>query len=293
MHLIERKHGNEVSYEVLGKDNPTSKGRLCVKGLKAHQHVFHTNRLTQPLAKVNGNWIPVSWDEALEQIAQNISAIQQEDGHDAVAVYGSASITNEEAYLLGKFARVALKTRHIDYNGRLCMSAAASAATTAFGIDRGITNSLEEILFAECLMFVGTNLAECQPTLIPYIEDAKKNGAFLIVIDPRETATARLANLHLKLKPGTDAALANGLLKCILEGGYEDSTFLQERVEGFEQVKAHIAKLDLGIIAEQTGICHETIAMVAEKFAKARTGMILPQGGLNSKQMDQWLSIIS
>ncbi|GIN08106.1 assimilatory nitrate reductase catalytic subunit [Shouchella clausii] len=283
MQLIKRKHGQETSYDVVGIENPTSKGRLCVKGLNAHQHAFHPDRLTQPLAKVNGKWLPISWDEALKQIAENVQAIQQEDGHDAMAVYGSASITNEEAYLLGKFARVALKTRHIDYNGRLCMSAAASAATTAFGIDRGLTNSLEDVLFAECLMLVGTNLAECQPTLMPYIEQAKKNGAFLIVIDPRETATAQLADLHIKLKPGTDAALANGLLKCILEGGYEDAAFIQKQVEGFAEVKAHIAKLKLENIAEQTGVSGDVITKAAETFAKARTGMIFTARGVEQQ----------
>ncbi|WP_263706009.1 assimilatory nitrate reductase catalytic subunit NasC [Shouchella tritolerans] len=283
MQLIERKYEHKTSYDVVGIENPTSKGRLCVKGLNAHQHAFHANRLTQPLAKVNGTWLPISWDDALKQIAENVQAIQQKDGHDAMAVYGSASITNEEAYLLGKFARVALKSRHIDYNGRLCMSAAASAATSAFGIDRGLTNSLEDVLFAECVMLVGTNLAECQPTLMPYIEEAKKNGAFLIVVDPRETATAQLADLHIKLKPGTDAALANGLLKCILEGGYENAAFIQKRVEGFEEVKAHIDKLKLENIAEQTGVCGDVIIKAAETFAKARTGMIFTARGVEQQ----------
>lgn len=96
-------------------------------------------------AEKNGEFVRVSWEEALQFIKEQVVSIQQEDGHDAVGVYGSASITNEEAYLLGKFARVALKTRHIDYNGRLCMSAAATAANQTFGMDRGFTNALSEV----------------------------------------------------------------------------------------------------------------------------------------------------
>ncbi len=175
---------------MIGKDNPTSKGRLCVKGLHAYQHALHKDRLSHPLLKVDGTFVPITWEEAYDTITTQVKMIQREDGNDAMAVYGSASITNEEAYLLGKFARVGLQTKHIDYNGRLCMSAAATAAAASFGADRGFTNSLDEIPFSECIVLVGTNLAECQPTLIPYFEEARKNGAVIIVVDPRETATA-------------------------------------------------------------------------------------------------------
>ncbi len=128
----------------------------------------------------------------------------------------NSSITNEEAYLLGKFARVALRTKYIDYNGRLCMSAAASGASQTFGMDRGFTNSLSEVPFTRCLILVGTNIAECQPTIMPYFEKAKENGAYIIVVDPRETATAKIADLHLKIKPGTDTARPVGKRTALL-----------------------------------------------------------------------------
>ena len=187
MQLIEQSIVTRKKYKTVGKENPTSHGRLCIKGMNAHQHALHKDRLKYPLLKVNGEFTRISWEQALHHIKENFSNIQTEDGMDALAVYGSASVTNEEAYLLGKFARVALKTKHIDYNGRLCMSAAASAATQTFGMDRGFTNTLSEIPFSQCIILAGTNIAECQPTIMPYFEKAKANGAFIIAIDPRET----------------------------------------------------------------------------------------------------------
>ena len=147
--------------------------------MNAHQHAFHKERLKYPLLKVKGEFVRVSWEEALNHIKENFTNIQVENGQNALAVYGGASITNEEAYLLGKFARVALRTKYIDYNGRFCMSAAASAASQTFGLDRGFTNSLSEIPLARCIILAGTNLAECQPTIIPYFERAKKTGPIL------------------------------------------------------------------------------------------------------------------
>lgn len=280
MQLLEQSIVTRKKYVTIGKNNPTSEGRLCMKGMNAHQHSFHNERLKYPLLKRNGEFVRVSWEEALEHIKVNFTRIQAEDGLNALAVYGSASITNEEAYLLGKFARVALKTRYIDYNGRLCMSAAASAASQTFGIDRGFTNSLQEIPFTRCIILAGTNIAECQPTIMPYFEKAKENGAYIIAIDPRETATTKMADLHLKIKPGTDAALANGLLKVIIEENYLDHTFINERVKNFKEVKQHLSSTNLLEIEEITGVPKEQIQKAARKFGKEETGMIFTARGV-------------
>ncbi|TDL74625.1 nitrite reductase [Rhodococcus qingshengii] len=280
MQLLEQSIVTRKKYVTIGKNNPTSEGRLCMKGMNAHQHSFHHERLKYPLLKRNGEFVRVSWEEALGHIKNNFTRIQEEDGLNALAVYGSASITNEEAYLLGKFARVALKTRYIDYNGRLCMSAAASAASQTFGMDRGFTNSLQEIPFTRCIILAGTNIAECQPTIMPYFEKAKEKGAYIIAIDPRETATTKMADLHLKIKPGTDAALANGLLKAIIEENYIDHAFIHERVKGFEDVQQHISSTDLLEIEEITGVPKEQIQKAARKFGKEETGMIFTARGV-------------
>ncbi|MEH7375786.1 assimilatory nitrate reductase catalytic subunit NasC [Neobacillus drentensis] len=280
MQLIEQSIVTRKKYITIGKENPTSEGRLCIKGMNAHQHAFHKDRLKYPLLKVNGEFIRVSWETALNEIKENFTKIQAESGLNALAVYGSASITNEEAYLLGKFARVALKTKYIDYNGRLCMSAAASAASQTFGLDRGFTNSLAEIPSTRCIILAGTNIAECQPTIMPYFEKAKDNGTYIIAIDPRETATTKIADLHLKPKPGTDAVLANGLLKVIIEENYVDKDFIQERVNGFEEVREYVLSLNLEEIEEITGVPIELIRKAAVRFGKEETGMIFTARGV-------------
>lgn len=283
MQLIEQSIVSRKQYKTIGKDNPTSEGRLCIKGMNAHQHALHSDRIMYPLLKVNGEFVRISWEQALEKIRENFTKIQAEDGNDALAVYGSASITTEEAYLLGKFARVALKTKYIDYNGRLCMSAAASAASQTFGMDRGFTNSMSEIPNVRCIILAGTNIAECQPTMMPYFERAKENGSYIIAIDPRETATTKMADLHLKVKPGADAALANGLLKVIIEEGLVDEAFVRERVKGFDEVAEHVASLDMDEIAELTGVPVEQIRKAGGIFGREETGMIFTARGVEQQ----------
>ncbi|MED1470738.1 assimilatory nitrate reductase catalytic subunit NasC [Bacillus salipaludis] len=283
MTFIEQSIVSRKKYLTLGKENPTSEGRLCIKGMNAHQHTVNKERLKYPMLKVNGEFVRISWEEALQQIKENFTLIQEEDGQNALAVYGSASITNEEAYLLGKFARVALKTKYIDYNGRLCMSAAATAANQTFGMDRGFTNSMLEIPFTRCIILAGTNIAECQPTMMPYFEKAKENGAYIIAIDPRETATTKMADLHLKLKPGTDAALANGLLKVIIEENYMDKVFIKERATGYEKVKDHVMSLNLDDIEEITGVPCKQIRKAAIMFGREESGMIFTARGVEQQ----------
>ncbi|MBO1512713.1 assimilatory nitrate reductase catalytic subunit NasC [Metabacillus bambusae] len=283
MQLIEQSIVSRKKYTTVGKDNPTSEGRLCIKGMNAHQHPFHQDRITYPLLKVNGEFVRISWQEALAHIKEQFTEIQAVDGLDALSVYGSASITNEEAYLLGKFARVALKTRYIDYNGRLCMSAAATAANQTFGLDRGLTNALTEVPFTRVIILAGTNIAECQPTIMPYFEKAKENGAYIIAIDPRETGTTQIADLHLKVKPGMDAALANGLLKVIIEENLLDEQFIEERATGFEEVREYVTSLSLNDLSEMTGVPSEQIRLAAIKFASEESGMLFTARGVEQQ----------
>lgn len=283
MQLIEQSVVSRKTFKTIGKDNPTSQGRLCVKGMNAHQHPFHKDRIMHPLLKVNGEFVQISWEKALQHIKEQFESIQAVDGHDALSVYGSASITNEEAYLLGKFARVALKTPYIDYNGRLCMSAAATAANQTFGVDRGLTNALSEVPHTRVIILAGTNIAECQPTIMPYFEKAKENGAYIIAIDPRETATTKLADLHLKVKPGMDAALANGLLKVIFDEDLVDKQFVQERATGFEKVKEHIDSLSLDEISTLTDVPIEQMRTAAIKFASEDSGMLFSARGVEQQ----------
>lgn len=290
MQVIEKKESGLKTYKVLPKKNKASEGRLCIKGMNAYQHALSGERITTPLVKKDGVFMPAAWEEVYALIADKFSDTQREFGRDAIGVYGGGSLTNETSYLLGKFARVALQTKYIDYNGRFCMSAAATAGNKAFGIDRGLTNPLPEVRQSDCLILAGTNIAECQPTLMPYFTDAKKNGAYIIVIDPRNTLTAELADIHLKVKPGMDAALANGLLKVIIDGGYTDELFLEKRTNGFEEVKAHIDTLDLTEIASITGVSAEDIKEAGKRFGKAASGMILTARGVE-QQTDGYMAV--
>lgn len=281
MELIEERIVKRNRFKAKpNKQDPTSEGRLCMKGLFAHQHVINGERLKTPVVNIDGEFVSVSWELALEVIAEKWRDLQEEYGKDSIGVYGGGSLTNEEAYLLGKFARVGLGTKYIDYNGRFCMSAAASAQVAVFGIDRGITNGLSEIADAKCIILAGTNIAECQPTMMPYFRKAKKNGAFIIAIDPRETATTKLADLHLKVKPGMDANVVIGMLKVIIEEDFVDHSFVQERTKGFAEVKEQIKTVSLAMIEKETGISQADIEKAAREYGKAETGMVFTARGV-------------
>src|SRR5262249_5108172 len=159
---------------------------------------------------------------ALDTVARAFNATQAKYGRGAVGVLGGGSLTNEKAYLLGKFARVALRTANIDYNGRFCMSSAAAASIKAFGLDRGLPFPVADIPQAETILLAGGNIAETMPPLMRYFDAQRVGGGQLIVVDPRQTPTAQAATLHLKLIPGSDAALANGLLHILIRDGLID-----------------------------------------------------------------------
>ncbi|OCT16091.1 nitrite reductase [Paenibacillus pectinilyticus] len=271
------------TFSVIPTYNAASEGRLCIKGVYAHEHVFMGDRLLHPMQKKDGHFVPISWEAAYELMASKFTALGEQYGKHAVGVYGGGSLTNESAYLLGKFARVALQTKYIDYNGRFCMSAAASAGVKVLGIDRGLTNQIADIALADCIVLAGTNIAECQPTLMPFFKRAKARGAFIIAIDPRETGTTRMANLHLKVKPGMDATLVNGMLKILLDEGLVDQTFTRERTQGFAELEAHLAALDLAGIAELTGISIELIRQAAMAYGQAATGMVFTARGVEQQ----------
>ncbi|UFJ39619.1 molybdopterin oxidoreductase family protein [Brevibacillus humidisoli] len=262
------------------KEDPVVHGKMCVKGIEAHVPAFDKSRLTTPLLRQNGQLVPVSWSEAMNWFATKVGALQQSGGTDAVGVYGGGSLTNEESYLLGKFARVALRTRFIDYNGRFCMSSAATAANLTFGIDRGLTNPLSDIPLAQCLILAGTNIADCQPTMMPYLRKAKANGAFIIAIDPRVTGTTRLADLHIQVKPGADAALVDGMLKVMLDEGLVDWSFVKNHTRGAKELIEHLATVRLDRVAEWTGVPEEQIVTAARAYGQAETGMVFTARGV-------------
>ena len=259
---------------------PVNKGALCIKGFTAADTLAHADRLLSPLVRNAGGVLePASWDTALERVAEGIRRTQERHGRDAVGVFGGGSLTNEKAYLLGKFARVALGTRNIDYNGRFCMSSAAGAAIKAFGIDRGLPFPVEDIAAADVILLVGSNPAETMPPLMQYFQAQQAAGGALIVADPRRTITAQSATLHLRLTPGSDAALANGLLHLLVKRGAVDLDFVRDRTEGFEQLRGVIATYWPERVEKITGVPEAHLLRAAELLGEAQRPMVLTARG--------------
>ena len=221
-------------------DFPVNRGALCGKGRTSPALLSSRVRLTGPLVRshATGRLEPATWEEALRTVANGLRRTTDLHGADAVGVFGGGGLTNEKAYTLGKFARVVLATSQIDYNGRFCMSSAAAAHIKAFGLDRGLPFPLEDIPKTGCVILVGSNLAETMPPALRYLTELRENGGKLIVIDPRRTRTAEQADLHLAPRPGTDLALALGLLHLIVAEGRLDPEFIDARTSGWPDRKS-------------------------------------------------------
>lgn len=274
--LVEKNKvvGVEPRYEF-----PVNEGRLCPKGVTAYLQTHHPDRLLYPLIKRNGEFERATWDEALNLVVSKFREIQAKNGKDAIAVYSGSSLTTEKTYLVGKFARVGLQTRYIDYNGRLCMASAAAGNNKAFGVDRA-ANPWSDIPHAEVLMIAGANCAETFPIINGYLWKQRDNGGIWIIIDPRETPTARQGDLHLQLKPGTDVAVTNGILNVLINENLIDEEFIKTRTNGWEETRATALKYTPEIASEISGVPAEKLIQAARLYGRAKTGMILHARGI-------------
>jgi assimilatory nitrate reductase catalytic subunit len=273
-------HGKVVGVEA--RNFPHNRGSLCPKGVVAYQQADHPDRLTTPLIRrggKGGRLEPASWDEALDYVVSRWQQIQSSHGRDAVAVYSGSSMTNEKCYVMGKFARVGLGTRHIDYNGRLCMSSAAVAYARAFGIDRAPL-PLTDIPLTDSLLIVGSNVAECFPVTMQWIWRARDHGASLIVLDPRETPLARTADLWLPVRPGTDIAVLNAMLRVLIHEGLVDEAYLQARTTGWDEVQAAVEPYTPEMAERIAGVPTERIVAAARLYGRAATSLIMHARGI-------------
>jgi assimilatory nitrate reductase catalytic subunit len=264
------------------RDFPHNRGSLCPKGVVAYQQASHPDRLTYPMIRRGGKGGKLeraSWDEALDTVVRRWQEIRAKHGRDAVAVYSGSSMTNEKCYLLGKFARVGLGTRHIDYNGRLCMSSAAGAYSKAFGIDRGPL-PMTDFPLAKCLLVVGSNVSECFPIVMQWLWRARDNGARLIVLDPRETAIARTADLWLPVRPGTDIAVLNAMLRQIIHDGLVDEEYIRERTVGWEATRAAVEPYTPEEAERIAGVPAERIVAAARLYGRASPSLIMHARGI-------------
>jgi len=266
------------------EDFPTNRGGLCSKGWTAAELLDHKERLLHPLIRsVAGDRTSslriATWDEALDRVADGIRAVQQEYGRDGVGVFGGGGLTNEKAYTLGKFARVALQTSAIDYNGRFCMSSSATAGNRAFGVDRGMPFPLSDIAEAAAILLVGANPADTMPPAMQYFDEGRAKGARHIVVDPRRSSTANGASLHLAPLPGTDLALANGLLHIAIRENLIDETYIAQRTTGFDGVRAAVASYWPDWVERITGVSVAHLRDTVRTLAEAPSAIILTARG--------------
>ncbi len=266
------------------QDFPTNRGGLCSKGWTAASLLDHPQRLLTPLVRTipgdrSSAFRTASWDESLDLVAERISSLQQSSGRDAIGCFGGGGLTNEKAYSFGKFARVALRTAMIDYNGRFCMSSAATASNRAFGIDRGLPFPLSDIADAQTVLLVGSNPAATMPPAMQWFDAGRANGATHIVVDPRLTATAKGASLHLAPSPGTDLALANGLLHLAIREGLVDQAYIEARTTGFAAVRASVSSYWPDRVERITGVGVPAMLETVRALAGAPSAMILTARG--------------
>jgi assimilatory nitrate reductase catalytic subunit len=258
---------------------PVNRGQMCIKGFTSGELLDHPDRVTTPLLRgADGHLAPASWEDALDFVAERLTAIRAAHGPEALAAFGSGALTNEKAYLLGKFARLALRTPNIDYNGRYCMASAAAGQNRAFGLDRGLPFPVSDIAETKALLLWGSNAAETMPPIMQWISAQRAQGA-LIVVDPRRTETARAAELHLQPTPGTDLLLANGLLHLALEDGLCDQAYIEARTRGFEAARQAVLSVHPAHVERVTGVPIDKQRRAVHLLAEAESAMLLSGRG--------------
>ncbi|WP_149831361.1 molybdopterin oxidoreductase family protein, partial [Streptomyces tailanensis] len=261
---------------VTPSDFPVNQGGLCRKGWTAPGLLTAPDRLRTPLIRgADGRLTPVGWDTALDTVAHRLLRVRAEHGPDAVGVFGGGGLSNEKAYMLGKFARLALGTSQIDYNGRFCMSSAAAASNAAFGLDRGLPFPVTDLGEADVILLAGANPAETMPPLMRHLRRAD-----LVVIDPRRTKTAEQAGLHLQPLPGTDLALALGLLHIVVAEGWLDKDYLAARTVVFAAAWARAAAWWPQRVEQITGVPAAEQYGAVRRLATARARYILTGRGV-------------
>jgi formate dehydrogenase major subunit len=280
---------NRILY-VDGADGPANRGRLCVKGRYGFDYVHHRQRLTKPLVRQDG--VPkhadftmdpsdplryfreASWEEALDLAAGRLKAIRDAQGPRALAGFGSAKGTNEEAYLFQKLVRTGFGSNNVDHCTRLCH--ASSVAALLEGIGSGaVSNQVNDVLQAEVIFLIGANPISNHPVAATWIKNAAKGGAKLIYADPRRSELSRHATYMLQFKPDTDVALLNAMMHTIIEEGLVDDDFVQSRTSGYEELRKNVEGYSPEAMAPVCGIAAETIREVARLFATSRASMIL------------------
>jgi len=256
-----------------------SQGKLCVKGWRAHEFVQSEDRLRTPLLRTNGSFREATWDEALDFVAARLADIRQDASPDAIGLLSSAKCTNEENYLMMKLARAAVGTNNVDHCARLCHASTVAGLAAAFG-SGAMTNSIPEVADAPCLLITGSNTIEQHPLIGARVLEAKRKGARLIVVDPRETLLSEHADFFLRQKPGTDVAWLNAFMHVIIREDLCDRSFIEARTEGYEALAETVASYSPERVEALTGIPAADLTAAARAYAEADSAMILYSMGI-------------
>jgi formate dehydrogenase alpha subunit len=258
------------------KEHPVNEGTNCPKGKSAYKFLYSEDRLQKPLIRENGSFREASWEEALNLVAERLKGVPPE----SFGAIASGKTTNEESYLLQKFARLIMGTNNVEYCARFCHSATVAGLLPTVGSGVMQTSQVD-MDQADCILIAGANIKETFPMIARRVLRARKRGATVIVMDPRRNATASyLADLHLQLEAGTDVALINGMMSAILAEGLENKEFIEKRTAGFDDLRAALSAASPEQAAETTGVAADKIREAAIAYAKAEKGCILYDEGI-------------
>ena len=264
--------GKVVGLEYL-PDHPVAGGALCSKGNAALEVLDHPQRLRHPMVRQDGGWREIGWEEALGLLTARLEDIRQRRGASALAFLASAKATNEENYLFQKLARL-LGSPHVDHCARLCHSPSVVGLSRALG-SGAMTNPIPDLLHSRCILILGSNFAENHPVVSRWVCEARERGAAVFVADPRRTPTAGLADRYLPIRPGTDVALLNGLMRAILDEGLGNWEFVRHRTVGFEEWRASLQGITVEDCAAIAGVTAADIVAVARAYARAEAAAIV------------------
>ena len=257
--------------------NPVNEGKVCIRGNKSYEFVSSPDRLVSPLVKKDGKFVEASWEDAYKEIASAFKSVKG----DAIGVVASARNSNEDSFVLKNFAANVLKTANIDYCGRRCNADAVRGLADAFG-NGATTNSLADLSEAKAILVVGSNPLEENPLAGRRIIIARQNGAKIIVADARNTATAKIADLHIACNPGTGVALVNGIITAIVKAGKENKDFIAKHTKDFEKAKAAAASCTPDAVAKAAGISADVVTKAAEIFTAAQPAAVVTSAGAGS-----------
>jgi formate dehydrogenase alpha subunit len=259
--------------------NSVSKGYLCVKGWHAHEPIQHPDRLKKPLIKKNGTFKEASWENALDYVADRLKSIKERYGPDSLAVCASARCTNEENFLMMKFARAVLGTNNVDHCARTCHSATVAGLNQSFGSGAS-TNSYDELIHMDCIFIIGSNPTEAHPIVGWRVRTAIDNGAKIIVCDPRRILLAENASIYIQQYPGTDIALINAMINYIIREDIHDKDFIKNRTESFDALKEIVKDYTPESVKDITGVEPSLIKKAARLYAMSKRSCIMYSLGM-------------